>query len=235
MLPAIIAPKSSFNMCIFAKKIKLIRLVQHNDWVVFILVGSIFLYIFMLLSLQRESTVKEFLTQKFADATNSFLSWIIISVVFCVVLSALLSQFIPLVPKRVSDIHFFGYELNKFGFTFLSIGGFYMIKNILSYLFFAGTGFIKKWEIFSFTVSRFYFVASVVLMILCLASFFYNFNKLQLADYIFGAMVTMLILKQFFYIFHMNNILPEKWYYKFLYICTLQIVPYLVLWKVLFF
>ncbi|MBE2274452.1 MAG: DUF4271 domain-containing protein, partial [Flavobacteriales bacterium] len=27
----------------------------------------------------------------------------------------------------------------------------------------------------------------------------------------------------------------KKWYYKFLYICTLQIIPVLVLWKVLFF
>lgn len=222
-------------MCIFAKKIKLIRLAQQNDWVVFILVGCILLYIFMFLSLQRESTVRQFLTQKFEDATNNFLSWLIISVVFCSTLSVLLSQYIPMVPKKISELQFMGYELNKFGFTFLTVCGFYFIKNILSYLFFAGTGFNKKWEIFSFTVSRFYFVASVVLMIFCLASFFYNINQLQLADYIFGALVSMLVLKQFFYIFHLNNILPEKWYYKILYICTLQIVPYLVLWKVLFF
>ncbi|TQE61297.1 DUF4271 domain-containing protein, partial [Leptospira interrogans] len=40
--------------------------------------------------------------------------------------------------------------------------------------------------------------------------------------------------KNLVYIFHNQPILPEKWYYKFLYICTLQIVPVLVLWKFLF-
>ena len=116
-------------MLIFAKKYKLIRIVQQNDWVVIILVSCIFLYIFMLLSLRRDSSVTEFLLQKFADSTNNFLSWIIISFVFA------------------------------FAFLF----------------------------------------------------------------------------KQIYYILHSSNILPQKWYYKFLYICTLQIVPVLVLWKLLFF
>jgi len=46
--------------------------------------------------------------------------------------------------------------------------------------------------------------------------------------------LAMFIFKNIFYLMQPEAILPQKWYYKFLYICTLQIVPVLVLWKVLF-
>jgi len=219
----------------FAKNYKLVRITQQNDWVVFILVGCIFLYIFMLLSLQRDSSVKEFLLQKFADASNNFLSWLIISFVFALVFSTFVSQYIPIVPKKISDIQVVGFELNKFGFTFITVLGFYFIKNILSYLFYAGTGTVKKWEIFYFTASKFYFVFSVVLMIFCLINYFYNIDKIIAFDFFAGVILLFFVFKQMFYIFNKNNILPQKWYYKFLYICTLQIIPVLVLWKVLFF
>ena len=126
-------------MLIFAKKYKLIRIVQQNDWVVIILVSCIFLYIFMLLSLRRDSSVTEFLLQKFADSTNNFLSWIIISFVFALVLSVFVSQNIPVVPQKISDFQFFGYELNKFGFTLGALFLFFTLKSSLSYIFYAGT------------------------------------------------------------------------------------------------
>ena len=222
-------------MLIFAKKYKLVRIVQHNDWVVIILVSCIFLYIFMLLSLRRDSSVTEFLLQKFADYTNNFLSWIIISFVFALVLSVFVSQNIPVVPQKISDFQFFGYELNKFGFTFVGISIFYFLKNILTYLYFAGTGAAKKWEVFHFIASKFYFCFSIVIMILCLIQYFYLFDKFLMFDVYLAVFAFAFLFKQFFYVFHPSSILPEKWYYKFLYICTLQIVPVLVLWKLLFF
>ena len=222
-------------MLIFAKKYKLIRIVQQNDWVVIILVSCIFLYIFMLLSLRRDSSVTEFLLQKFADSTNNFLSWIIISFVFALVLSVFVSQNIPVVPQKISDFQFFGYELNKFGFTFVGISVFYFLKNILTYLYFAGTGAAKKWEVFYFSASKFYFCFSIVIMILCLIQYFYRFDKWVMFDVYLAVFAFAFLFKQIYYILHSSNILPQKWYYKFLYICTLQIVPVLVLWKLLFF
>ena len=222
-------------MLIFAKKYKLIRIVQQNDWVVIILVSCIFLYIFMLLSLRRDSSVTEFLLQKFADSTNNFLSWIIISFVFALVLSVFVSQNIPVVPQNISDFQFFGYELNKFGFTFVGISVFYFLKNILTYLYFAGTGAAKKWEVFYFIASKFYFCFSIVIMILCLIQYFYRFDKWVMFDVYLAVFAFAFLFKQIYYILHSSNILPQKWYYKFLYICTLQIVPVLVLWKLLFF
>jgi hypothetical protein len=60
---------------------------------------------------------------------------LIISVVFCLVFATFISQYIPFVPKSISHLNLFGYELNKFGFTLIVLAGFYFIKNILTYIF----------------------------------------------------------------------------------------------------
>lgn len=213
----------------------MVRIVQQNDWVVFIIIGCVLLYIFMLLYLHRDSSVKVFLMQKFADSSNNFLSWLIVSSVFTVLLATFISQSIPIVPKKITDIHLFGYELNKFGFAFLSLILFYGLKSILSYLFYAGTGSNKRWKLFQFDASKFYFVFSLLLMVLCVYQFYFDFNRLKLFDYYFIGFVAVFLFKIFFYILSPNQILPEKWYYKFLYLCTLQFTPVLVLWSVLYF
>ena len=183
--------------------------------------------------------------QKFADSSNNLLSWLIISFVSTLLLATLISQSIPIVPKKISDVHFFGYELNKFGFTFLALIIFYSLKSMLSYVFYAGTGSLKKWTLFQFTASKFYFTLSLVLMMLCVYQYFYNVNDLQLInnfkphdlqlfDYYAFGFVFVFLFKIFFFLLSPNSILPEKWYYKFLYICTLQFAPVLVLWRVLY-
>src|SRR5690606_9569879 len=113
---------------------------QQNDWVIIIIVCCIFLYIFMLRSLRRDSSIPEFLLQKFPDSTNNFPSWVIIGTVFCLLFSVMISQYIPTVPKLIRSYHVFGYELNKFGFAFITIAAFYITRGIMTYLFFAGTG-----------------------------------------------------------------------------------------------
>ena len=50
----------------------------------------------------------------------------------------------------------------------LKVGtAFYLVKNLLTYLFFAGTASLPRWEKFYFSASKFYFVFSLVLMVLC--------------------------------------------------------------------
>lgn len=224
----------------------MIRIVQHNDWVVFIMIGCLLLYVFMLLYLHRDSSLKVFLLQKFSDSSNNLLSWLIIGFVSTLLLATFISQSIPIVPKRISDLHFFGYELNKFGFTFLLLALFYSVKSLLSYLFYAGTGSLKKWTLFQFVSSKFYFILSLVLMILCIYQYFYrvedlqligNFKMrdLQLFDYYALGFAFLFLFKISIYVLSPNRILPDKWYYKFLYICTLQFAPILVLWRVLYF
>ncbi len=102
----------------------------------------------MLLSLKRDSNVRDFLVQKFPDSANNFLSWIIISGVFIALLAAFISPYIPVVPSKIRQLQFFGYEFNKFGFSFFSILLFYFTRNLVTYLFYAGTGSLKKWHVF---------------------------------------------------------------------------------------
>ena len=213
----------------------MVRIVQQNDWVVFVIIGCILLYVFMLLYLHRDSSVKVFLMQKFADSSNNFLSWLLVSSVFTVLLATFISQSIPIVPKLISDIHFNGYELNKFGFTLLSLLVFYGAKSFLSYLFYSGTGSIRRWQLFQFSASKFYFIFSLLLIVLCVYQYFYDVNELLLFDCYFIGFIGVFIFKISFYLLSPNNILPNKWYYKFLYICTLQIAPVLAVWRVLFF
>ena len=189
----------------------------------------------MLLYLHRDSSVKVFMLQKFADSSNNFLSWIIVSVVFIVLLAILISQSVPIVPKAVSDIHFFGFELNKFGFTLLTLLSFYGLKSLMSYLFYAGTGTMNRWPYFQFTASKFYFAISLLLMGLCFYQYYYEFDVLKLFDFYFKGFILIFIFKIMLYLLSPQHILPEKWYYKFLYICTLQIAPVIVLWTVLYF
>ena len=213
----------------------MVRIVQYNDWVAFIITGGILLYIFMLLYLQRDSSVKVFLMQHYADSSNNLLSWLIISLVFTVLAATVISQSIPLVPKSITAFHFFGYELNKFGYTLLCVFLFYILRTFLSYIFYAGTGSLKRWSHFLFISAKFYFVFSLILMAACIYQFYYEPDRLQLFNGYLSGFAFMLLFKLLLYILSPDKILPERWYYKILYICTLQIVPVLVLWKALYF
>jgi len=212
-----------------------VRIPENNDWVVFILVGCAFLYIFMMNIIEREASLKDFLTQKYYDSSNNLPSWFITSCVTVFTLTALLSQYIPIVPKYVAELHIFGYQLNKFGYSLLVIILFYVTKTALGFLFYQSIGDGKKWTIFYFTSTKFYFVLSFLLIILCITRYYFPIDRNKAFFYYLYFFIIVFIFKVFFYLFHRNNILPQKWYYKFLYICTLQIAPLMMLWKLLFF
>lgn len=224
----------SRNILIIAKK-TLVRIVPQNDWVVFTLTACIIMYVFMLLYFHRDSSVRVFLLQKLEDSSNNLLSWIIISSVYTVLLATLLSPSVPVVPKMVTNLGMFGYELNKFGFTFLGLSVIYISKSILSYLFFAGTGSLSKWPGFIFLASKFYFVVSILLMGACFYQYFYEVHFSQLFNFYFAGFVIAFFFKILLFLISPTGILPQRWYYKILYICTLQITPVLVLWRVLYF
>lgn len=212
-----------------------IRIPENNDWVIFILLGCIFLYLFMINIVEREANLKDFLLQKYFDSSNNLPSWAITSCVIMLTLSVLISQYIPTVPKYVADLQILGYQMNKFGFCLLAVVLFYFVKSGLGFLFFQSIGDGKKWTIFYFTSTKFYFILSFLLFILCVTHYYFPIDRNKMFLYYIMFFSFVFIFKVFFYLFHKNNILPEKWYYKFLYICTLQIAPLLLLWKLLFF
>lgn len=213
----------------------MVRIAEHNDWVIITLLICMFTYSLMFISLLRGVRFWDFFMEKFSEASNIFLSWLIVSTVFCVVLSVLVSQYVPIVPKTITDIRFGDFELNKFGYTFLCLSIFYLFKVGLSYIFYAGIGNARKWSRFYFVNTKFYFGFSVALMILCIVHYYFEIDKREAFKIYFYSFSLIFVFKQFFSLFNVNKILPEKWYYKILYICTLQIAPFFALWKLLFF
>jgi hypothetical protein len=212
-----------------------VRIPENNDWVVFILIGCIFLYIFMMNVIERGANLKDFLLQKYFDSSNNLPNWIITSVVFVLSMAVLVSQYIPFVPKFIVENQLFGYHFNKLGYTLAVITCFYFLRTSLSFLFYQSIGDGKKWNVFYFTSTKMQFLISILMMVLCIVHYYYPIDKNKAFNYYITFFCFVFIFKVLFYMFHKNNILPQKWYYKFLYICTLQIAPLLMLWKLLFF
>ena len=202
---------------------------------VYCILGSIFAYIIVLSVFNRDANIKDFLTQKIEDSNNLTPSWTIISIVRSVMITVILSQFVPVVPKFVSDLQLFGIQLNKFGFTFLAVMTFDIVKNILSFLYYNSIGEGKKLKRLASISSKFYFLESIGLIVAGFALYYYPLDLVRYFYVVLFVLISLFVMKNLIYIFHNQAILPEKWYYKFLYICTLQIVPVLVLWKFLFF
>ena len=202
---------------------------------VYCILGSIFAYIIVLSVFNRDANIKDFLTQKIEDSNNLTPSWTIISIVRSVMITVILSQFVPVVPKFVSDLQLFGIQLNKFGFTFLAVMTFDIVKNILTFLYYNSIGEGKKLKRLASISSKFYFLESIGLIVAGFALYYYPLDLVRYFYVVLFVLISLFVMKNLIYIFHNQAILPEKWYYKFLYICTLQIVPVLVLWKFLFF
>lgn len=198
------------------------------------MVGCIFALLFMVMSLNRYASLKDFILQASEESSNQFLTWFITSLVFIVALSTLISQYIPIVPREIASIKISGFQLNKFGFTFLTLSLFYLVRMVLTYLLFSSIDNARNWKSFYFAATKFYFVASLVLIIANFAHYYFYIDKNQAFAIYILALAFLFVFKQFYYLFYKDQILPNSWYYKFLYICTLQIVPVLVLWKFLF-
>ncbi len=90
--------------------------------------------------IERDASLKDFLLQKYFDASNNLPSWIITSCVMTLTLSVLISQYVPIVPKYIADLQLLGYQLNKFGYTLLAVLLFYLIKSALGFLFYQSIG-----------------------------------------------------------------------------------------------
>ncbi|MFC6266965.1 DUF4271 domain-containing protein [Frigoriflavimonas asaccharolytica] len=220
-----------------------IRLTENKDWIVFVLLGCTVLYLFLMNTLQRDANLKSYLLQEYSETNNVFQSWMVVGIINTFLLSTLISQYIPVVPKFISNLQIFGLELNKFGFTLLSISIFYLFKSAISYLFFQSLGAGRKWKLFCFSATKFYFLVTLLLVVLNFAHYLFglnykgNFYKINSEEsfpiYVLIGFI-ILLFKNIYYLFHKSNILGLPWYYKILYICTLQIAPVLALWKLLF-
>ena len=213
----------------------MVRIPEQHDWVIFCILGCIFLYIFSFNVIYRNATIKDFLTIQKEEASNIVLSWMLTSFVFCIMLAVNLSQFLPATPQFLSEYTLYGYKLNKIGFTVLSLFSFYFVKNLLTYIYYSTLGYNKLLINLYLIANKLYFLGSLVLMASSFAFFFFPIDSVYFLYILFGLCLFMFITKLISYFFNTTKTLPFEWYYKILYICTLQIVPLLVLTKFLFY
>ena len=186
--------------------------------------------------LHRSISLVEFIVQPYENSNNNFLSWIGTTLLFSVCFSVFFSQFVPIVPKYITEnLQFSGIVLNKFGFLFISLLVFYLIKGSFTYLFYGSIQEHTKFGRYTFVAQKFYMVYSVVILIMSFILYYSPIDRQKF--FIIGILMVIFafILKISIYLFHNQQILPGQWYYKFLYICTLQILPALVMWKFWFF
>lgn len=223
------------NINTFAKKITLVRIPEHNDWVIWIVLGCIALYTVMLQGLQRDSAVRDFIVQDLADRSNLFPSWLLISLVNVLLLSIIVSRFVPMVPAWLESWTVLGIGLNKFGFTFWALSLLYILRAVLTYLFYAFTGDAKRFDRLYFLASKFYFILSAIAGVAAVALYYLPVDRLIFINILIISAPLIMLFKTVFYAAHRLRVLPDEWYYKILYICTLQFAPMLALWQLLFF
>lgn len=189
----------------------------------------------MLQGIQRKTSLLGFIMQKKEDALNEFPSWLLITLVNVLLLSSLVSSYIPLVPRWVAEVEVLGYGLNKFGYAFGVISAFYFIRCVLTFLYYILVNDGQVFPSMFFRASKFYFIWSFILIALVFTNYYMPIDR-SLFFKIFLIFIPLSFsAKIIFYLFHREPILPTKWYYKFLYICTLQISPLFALWRMLFF
>ncbi len=212
----------------------MVRIVESHDWVILVILIVIAMYLVLFNGLQRGQSILGYLRQDYKEVQNLFLFWLGISAGYIVVLSVLFSQYIPLVPSVVLDFDINGFVLNKIGVMLGVLLLFYFVKSILTALFYKSIGQVQKYLVLGFVAQKFYFVQSLLLVVLCIIHYYFSINRREFFVYYLILMVLLLVAKIIFYIFHKNKPLPEEWYYKILYICTLQILPLLAVWKFIF-
>lgn len=211
------------------------RVVENKDWVIGIVMIAVLLYIISSRLLHKDLSLWEYLHLKYYENNNAMLSWILVSLSHIFLLGALISQFIPIVPKSVVAIcNSIGFVPNKMGFFTSCMFVFYLLKSALTYLFFAITGNLKRWYRFYFITHKFYIVLNIFMVVLILMFHFTHYpisSSVKTLPLILGGIY---IVKLAYLIMHQQFVLPKEWYYKFLYLCSLQIIPSMVLVKILY-
>lgn len=189
----------------------------------------------MLQQLQREATLRDFIVEGMADRSNILPSWLLISLVAVTLLTTVWSQYVPIVPRGLNNFSILGFSLNKFGYTFWCFVLFFVVRTVLSYLFYAFIGQLKRFSKLYFVASKFYLIITVFLAAGVFALYYLPVDRYIFLNTIFIAGIVTVIGKNVFYLLHRGGVLPEEWYYKILYICALQFAPLLALWQLLFY
>lgn len=214
----------------------MLRVVEDQDWIVYCLVAVVVLYILTSRLFNKGASLLQMLKSVPDETDHTYLNSIFITFAYILTLSVFISPFIPIVPEFVAnDLDINGYKLSKFGFTFISLLLFYPLKTVFSYLFYKATLSSKEWVFYVFSVNKYFIILTILFCGLTVAQYFYPVDSNLMFNYYIALLIFLFIGKQAYLAFNHYRTLPINWYYKILYICTLQILPYIAIGKFLFF
>lgn len=212
----------------------MIRNYINNDWVTISIFLSISGLTFIFIYLNQETSLKKFIYQKTEDANNVFPIWLISSVIFYWQLTIMISGVINDVPKWILNYDFGGIAINKLNFSAITVSLLYLFRLIFTSFFYLIIGQAKRLKNLIFNISKQFYINSIILIIFNFIIYYTLINKgilLTISSYL---IVILSIFKILIYFIDKNNILPKQWFLKLLYICTLQIAPFLVFWLLIF-
>ncbi|RQP08120.1 MAG: DUF4271 domain-containing protein, partial [Chryseobacterium sp.] len=90
----------------------MLRLAEQNDWVIWCFVGALVVYAVATRLLNKGGSLLDYLRTPAEDAENTGINWFLTSICFILMLSVLMSQYVPIVPHVFNrDFHLFNYEL----------------------------------------------------------------------------------------------------------------------------
>lgn len=213
----------------------MIRILEYKDWVIFSLLGVGFLYVFLFRVLLRDIGLVEYLKLSIEMANNRFQSWVITSLGFIIVLALALVPYLSVTPALFSEyFSIAGYEPSRFGSVLVVVLALWAYRAFFTYFLLASLGDVDRWDRFYFVSTKFFLVYTIVLAAMVVLQYYIPIDRGQMLYVYFVLFGVGFIFKNLIYYYHKQPTLPEEWYYKILYICTLQILPALVVLKFLF-
>jgi hypothetical protein len=217
-----------------------IRVAPELHWPILALLAILSLYILANTLLNKNMSIGDYLRQTYHPESHYFGQVLLIGLVFTSLLSLWLWPLLPTLPAWLQDIEVMGYVPNKFGYLLACMASYMIIKHLLCWCFYLCSGSLKRWVPYCFSLHKFYLVFSALVVLLIINQYFLHVEHYFLPKGFdehrtYGLiLVGMFVTKCIFEFFHQEPILPKQWYHKFLYLCTLQILPLLVLAKLLF-
>lgn len=214
--------------------LNIIRENTHNQWAIWVVLACLFAMVLLVIFTHQYGSFKKYLLQEYYESASHLTNWIALSIIFWLLQAVLVSPYLPMIPHDLVALHIGDYHLNKLGSVLLCSGLMQFSVSVLGAGLFLTTGNAERWPRYFYAISRFYFVYCLLLVVGIIALYYYPVDRYVFFVLLVTGFGIIFIFKQLYLIFHRLEILPAEWYYKILYICTLQFAPLLALWNYLF-
>lgn len=214
--------------------INVLRNDPSAEWVAWLLLGCLFILAGSFRLLYQHPTVWHYLKAPQVPSVNNLAFYVIVSGVCTALLAALLSGYVPLLPAWTDELRVAGIGLNPFGYTWWVLSLTDAVRVLLTFLLFSATGNAQRWAHFYYFMAKYQVVYSFPLLVLCIARYFFPVDVYHFGEILLITLGLSFIIKIALTLILRPEVLPSPWYYKLLYICTLQFSPVLLVAQLLF-